>query len=197
MVAIVQARPLVELPSHRPSRGAVTAMFEHHPRGLGQLGRRHGRDGVSWVQAEEVVHVAMLVFRVIDVGGPLHELTVASYLVRRDVLQRVFPLPTVFLALAQHAAGLHGVGEHLTYHGMGERGALVHGAMLGRRGGRGGIYAVGTVPQIVGGEVGRTFQYVIIRLKEMAVAGIVIVVPEVGGEPRPGEWREVPRHVLA
>ena len=53
------------------------------------------------------------------------------------------------------------------------------------------------MPEIVGREVGRLLQYVVILGEEVTIACEVVVVPEVCGEPRTCERREVPRHILA
>ena len=197
MIAVVQARPLVKFPAHRPSCSAVAAMLEHYARSLSQFGRRNGRHGVARMQTKEMIHVAMLVLRVVDVGRPLHELSVATYLVRSEMLQSVLPLAAFLCALAQHATCLNSIQEHFAYHGVSERCALVNRSVLGRCRRSSGVYAVGAMPEIVGSEVGRLLQHVVVVGEEVAVAGEVVVVPEVSGEPRTGERREVPRHILA
>ena len=80
---------------------------------------------------------------------------------------------------------------------MGERSTLVNRSVLGRCGRSRGVHAVGAMPEIVGREVGRLLQYFVVVSEEAAVARKIVVVPEVCGEPRTSERREVPRHILA
>ena len=172
-------------------------MLEHHLCSLSQFGCGDGRNGMAWVESEEMIDVAMLVLRVVDVLRPFHQLSVTSNLIRSQMLQRVLPLAALLGVLAECAVCLNSVEENLTDDGVGEGGSLIHGSVFGRGGRCGCIYSVGTMPQIVSGKVGASLQNVIIFGKETTVAGKVIIVPEMSGEPRSGKRREVPRHVLA
>ena len=39
MIAVVQTRPLVELPAHRPARSSIAAVLKHHTCGTREVGR--------------------------------------------------------------------------------------------------------------------------------------------------------------
>ena len=60
-VTVVQTRPLVQFPTHAPSRGTVSPVFQHHPCGLGQTGCRDGRDRMPRMQTEQMVHMTVRV----------------------------------------------------------------------------------------------------------------------------------------
>ena len=64
---------------------------------------------MSRVQSEEVVDVAVLVFRVIDVFRPFHQLTVAAHFVGSQMCQHFLPLFTFLAVHSEHFAcfGLH------------------------------------------------------------------------------------------
>jgi len=76
MVTIMHACPKINLPAHRPTGGAVTALGEGGAAGLCQFRGMCRADLASGMQAEEVVEVPMLVFRVVDILVPFLELAV-------------------------------------------------------------------------------------------------------------------------
>ena len=109
MVSVLQSCPLVELPTHAPTGSAVSAMFQYHSGCLCKFGGSHGRDGMPRMQSEQVVDVAVFIFRVVYVGRPFQQLTVASYTVRNQFGQYVFPLFAFFGVRSEHLACLDGV----------------------------------------------------------------------------------------
>ena len=109
MVSVLQPGPLVEFPAHAPAGGAVTAMFEYNFGCLCKFGSSHGRDSMSRMQSEQVVDVAVCVFRVVYIGRPFQQLTVASYAVRNEFCQYVFPLFAFFGVRSEYFACLNGI----------------------------------------------------------------------------------------
>ena len=198
MIAIVQTSPLVQLPTHRPSRGTITTMLQYH---LGSLRQHRGgdrRNGATRMQTEEMVHMAMLILRIIYILRPLHQLTIAANLIRSNVLQGIFPLLAILGILAQNLACLYGIKQNLTNHGMSKGGTLVYRSVL-RRGGRSRcIDAILAMPQIICCEISTSLDDIVGCLaQELLIAGIVVIIPEMGSQPWTGKWREVPRHILA
>ena len=105
MVSVVEACPLVEFPSHGPSCSPVAPVFEHHARGLGKVGGGEGRDAASGMQAEEVVHMAVMVVGVVDVAAPFLELAVTSCFVGRECQEVAVPCGDVGSIYAEGVGG--------------------------------------------------------------------------------------------
>ena len=79
---------------------------------------------------------------------------------------------------------------------MGKRGSFIHRAVFGRGGRSCGQRAVGLAPQEVFAEKGTTaHQGVGCLAQELLVAGEVVIIPKVGGEPGRCHGVIVPRHV--
>ena len=55
-----------------------------------------GMRKMARVEAEEVVHVAVFVLRVVDVLAPLHELAIAANAIRREFIEDFLPLFYLF-----------------------------------------------------------------------------------------------------
>ena len=109
MVSVLQSCPLVEFPTHAPAGSAVSAMFQYHFGCLCKFGGSHGRDGMSRMQSEQVVDVPVFIFRIVYVGRPFQELAVASYAVRNEFGQYVFPLLALFGVRSEYLACLDSV----------------------------------------------------------------------------------------
>ena len=131
MVAVEQPCPLVEFPSHAPSCSPVTPVLKHYTGGLGQLGRGERTDGVAGMQTEEMIHMAVVVVGVVDVSAPLHQLAVASYGVRCQMIQHILPLGSLIPIHTEHLGSGDGVEQNLACHRMAVGGSLVHHPMLG------------------------------------------------------------------
>ena len=198
MVAIVQTSPLVQLPTHRPSRGTIATMLQYHLGSLRQHRSGDRRNGAARMQTEEMVHMAMLILRIIYILRPLHQLTIAANLIRSNVLQGIFPLLAILGILAQNLARLYGIEQNLTNHGMSEGGTLVYRSVLRRCGRSRCIDAILAMPQIICCEISTSLDDIVCCLaQELLIAGIVVIIPEMGSQPWTGKWREVPRHILA
>ena len=86
---------------------------------------------MSWVQTEQVVHVAVLILRVIDILAPLHDLAVASYLIWREFGENLFPLLAQLAVNAKNLTCRNGVEQYLAYYSVYECRSLVNRAVLG------------------------------------------------------------------
>ena len=182
VVSIVQSCPLVEFPTHAPAGGAIAAMSENHARGLGKFGCGERRDGRAGMKSKEVVDMAVVVVGVVDVAAPLEQLSVAAYLIGDNAVQHALPAGGFNAVYAQHFGRGYGFAQNFSSHGVGEGGALVDGAVLGRGARCGGIAAVGTVPKEIGGEFGAALDERVGYLAQVVfVAGEIVVFPKVGG----------------
>ena len=130
MISVMESCPLIEFPSHTPACSSITSMFQDHLRGLGEFRRSDRRKGVSRMQAEQVVYMAVLVFRVINIFRPFHQLTVTAYLIWSEIFQHFFPLPAFLLVYAQYFRRINGVQKDFADNGMNESGPLVYWTML-------------------------------------------------------------------
>ena len=129
--------------------------------------------------------MAVFVLGVVDVAAPLHELAVTAYAIRCQFIEDFLPFLHFVGIGFQHFGSLDAVKQYFAHYGMGKRGSFIHRAVL-RRGGRScGECAVGLAPQKIFTEEGTTaHQGVGCLAQELLVAGEVVIVPKVGGQPR-------------
>ena len=86
---------------------------------------------MSRVQSEEVVDVAVLVFRVIDVFRPFHQLTVAAHFVGSQMCQHFLPLFTFLAVHSEYFACFNGILQNFADYGVNESGSFVNRSMFG------------------------------------------------------------------
>ena len=193
MVAIMQTSPLVQLPTHRPTGCTIATMLQYHLGCLRQHRSSDRRNGTARMQTKEMVHMAMLILRIIDILRPLHQLSVTANLIRSNVLQGIFPLLAVLGILAQNLARLYRIEQNLTNHGMSKGGTLVYRSVLWRGGRSRCIDAILAMPQIICDEVGTSLDDIVCCLaQELLISGIVVIIPKMGSQPWTGKRREVP-----
>ena len=187
MVAVVQACPVVEFPAHAPSGCLVAALAQSGLAGFGKFRIVEGVDGRSGMEAEEMVGMAMVVVRVVDILIPFLQLAVLSDFIRAYAGEFFFPFLHRLRVSVENTGRFNGVGKNLASYGVGIGGAAVASAVFGRIGGRNGILTVAEREK-VGGEVCTGLYYGIAYLaKPLAVTGIIIVFPYLGGEHGPAE----------
>lgn len=133
VITVVQACPLIELPSHAPSRCTVATMFQYDASGLCQFRCRDRRDGSARMQTIEVVDMAVVVVGVVDVTTPLHQLSVAANLIRCQAVEHLLPFAHFLAINAKHLGGTDGIGQDVADDGMREGRSLVDRSMFRRR----------------------------------------------------------------
>ena len=144
-----------------------------------------------------MVHMAMLILRIINILRPFHQLSIATNLVRSNMLQGIFPQFAILGILAQNLTSLYSIKQNLTNHGMSKGCTLVYRSVLWRCGRSCCINTILAMPQIIRCEVGTSLDDIVCCLaQELLIAGIVVIIPEMGSQPWTSEWREVPRHIL-
>ena len=197
MVSVVEACPLVEFPSHGPSCSPVAPVFEHHARGLGKVGGGEGRDAAAGMQAEEVVHMAVMVVGVVDVAAPFLELAITSCFVGRECQEVAVPCGDVGSIYAEGVGGEAGFVKDFADDGVGEGCAFIDRTVFRRGAGGSGQRAVVLLPKVVAAEVCAILDDGIRHIaQELQVACEGVVLPHMGGEPRCSHGIEIPRHVL-
>ena len=127
----MQARPLVEFPTHRPTRCTVAAVVEHHARRLGKSRSADGRNRRAGVQSEEVVHMPVVVVRIIDVFAPFLQLSVTSDLIRSQIGECIVPRCHLAVVYPENHRRLHRFLQVFANHRVGESRPFVNGAVFG------------------------------------------------------------------
>ena len=61
------------------------------------------------MQAKEMVHMTMLVFRIIHITRPFHQLAIAPNFIRNQLLQYLLPVFAFFSIHPQHFAGIDSI----------------------------------------------------------------------------------------
>ena len=150
------------------------------------------------MQTEQMIHMPVCILRIIHVFRPFHQLSVASYLIRSQLLQYFFPLFTFSLIDTQHFTGINGILYDFAYNCMHKSSSLIYRTMFRWSGRSGCIRSVRFVPQEVGCKLCTALDDVISGFfQELPVARIVIIIPDVGSQPRTCHRVKVPGHVLA
>ena len=152
----MESCPLIEFPSHAPACSTITSMFQDNFRGLGKFRRSDRRKGVSRMQAEQVVYMAVFILWIINILRPFHQLTITAYLIRSEFFQHFFPLFAFFFIYAQYFRCINGVQKDFTDNGMNESSPLVYWTMLRWSGWSRCISSVRLLPKIVHGKLGAT-----------------------------------------
>ena len=192
MVAIEEPCPETNLPAHRPSRRRVATMDERRAGGIEELRRAVRRDLCSGEHPIEMTHMTVCVVRVVPVFEPLLQLSPSSDLQGCHLTEACGIVVVELLVHAQHLAGGNDAVEELVDQ------LVVHGGPVGD-----GDAAIGRRMTVLGRHRGRDHQPAMCRfgnehgieklcrtlhdgiglLQKPAVAGIEVMLPQVGTEP--------------
>ena len=195
MIAIVQTSPLIEFPAHAPSGSAVAAMLKHYARGLSQVGSSNGADLTTGMQSEEMVNMTMLVFRVIYIGAPLLQLSVATNLIGNQAVNHVLPFPSFVGIYLQDVGGLNCFREQFAHYSVNVGYTFVNASMFGRGARCSSIGTIGLFPEEVGSEAGGSpDDGIAFATQPFAVAGVVVIIPQMSGQPWTGGRTQIVRH---
>ena len=197
MITILQTCPLIQLPAHAPAGSPVTTMHQYYFSGFRQFGSGDRRNRMPRMQSEQMIHMPMLVFRIINIYRPFHQLTIPPYFIRNEIGKHMLPLLTFFLIYAQHFTRLDCIQQNLTYNGMYKGSTLIDRAMLRRSRWSSRICSIRFMPQIIDSKVRTTFYQLITRFfQEFQISCIIIILPDMSSQPGTCHRIEVPRHIL-
>ena len=184
---------MVQLPTHAPTGSAVSAMFQYHSGCLCKFGGSHGRDSMSRMQSEQMIHMAMFIFRIINIHRPFHQLPITSYFIRSKISKYMLPLLAFFFVYTQYLARLNSIQQNLTHHSVHKCRSLINRPMFRRSGRRCRICTVRFMPQIINSKI-RTALYQVIAcfFQKFQISCIVIIFPNMSSQPGTCHRIEVP-----
>ena len=190
MIAIEHACPEVRLPTQTPARSLVATMLQSSGCGMEQFRMRERRNLIGWIQSIEMRDMAMLILRIIRIHKPLLQLSVLSYLHRRNLRNQLLHRLALSLINPQYFRSLHGTGQGIEGYLVIHRATCRYGSSLTHRSlfrthRRHGYlpFCARQLLHIVEIELSGTFYYRIPLLEESLIARIEIMLPEMGGEP--------------
>lgn len=132
-----------------------------------------------------MVLVTMMLVGVVDVAAPFHQLAVSANLVGSEMVEDLLPFLHMIRVYAQDIGRRYGIEQNLPRYGMAIGCPFVDTAVLRRCAWGSGIGAVGFLPEIILGEQGCPFdQRVAFLAQPVDVAGVIVVIPHLRGEPR-------------
>ena len=149
MITILQTRPLIQLPTHTPTGSTITTMHQYHFSSFRQFGSSDRRNSMSRMQAEQMIHMTMFIFRIINIYRPFHQLTITTYLIGNEIGKHMLPLLTFFLIYTQHFACFNRIHQNFTHYGMHKSSSLIDRTMLGRSGRSSRIGSIRLMPQVI------------------------------------------------
>ena len=190
MVAVLHARPEIDLPRQAPACSHVAALGQRGSGSAEEFRMSVGRYLVGGIESVEMRDVPVVIIRIVGIIEPFLQLAILPDLHGRQQGQRLLYGVLQGLVLAQYAGRTErvgqGVGCNLVVHGAtGRDGRLFsHGRML-RRDRRSHDqppflrmgYHIRKVEQ------GRSFHGVIVTIEKLLVAREEIVLPQVCGQP--------------
>lgn len=77
--------------------------------------------------------MAVVVVGIVDVTTPLHQLSVAANLIRRQAVEHLLPFAHFLTVNAKHLGGTDGIGQDVADDGMREGRSLVDRSVFRRR----------------------------------------------------------------
>ena len=102
MIAIEHTCPEVRFPTQTPARSLVATMLQSGGSSMEQFRMRERRNLIGWIQSIEMRDMAMLILRIIRIYKPLLQLSVLSYLHRRNLRNQLLHLLTLSLINTQY-----------------------------------------------------------------------------------------------
>ncbi len=114
VIAVLQASPEVDLPSHGPAGAAVAAEFQRTLSRIPQSGRAAPGDLVAGMQRQQMRGMTVLILRVIPVERPFLQLAQPSDLERVELDRRFGKLCSIFSINAQNLSSGDALAEEVT-----------------------------------------------------------------------------------
>ena len=190
MIAIEHTCPEVRFPTQTPARSLVATMLQSGGSSMEQFRMRERRNLIGWIQSIEMRDMAMFILRIIRIHKPLLQLSVLSYLHRRNLRNQLLHLLALSLINTQYFRSFHGTGQgiegYLVIHRATSRyGSFLSFRSLFRTHRRHGYFpfCAWQLLHIVEIELSSTLYHRIPLLEESLVARIEIMLPEMGSEP--------------